>query len=47
MHKARHALRGIGVLVVLHALHERVCAIADADDGDPDLVVLVAAVAVR
>ena len=38
---------GVGVLVVLDALHEGGGAVADADDRDADLVVLVAAAAVR
>ena len=47
VHEARDALRRVGVLVVLDALHEGRGAVADADDGDADLLVLVAAVAVR
>ena len=43
VHEARHARGRVGVLVVVDALHERVRAVADADDGDPDLLVLVAA----
>ena len=46
VHEAGHALVRVGVLVVLDALHEGVGAVADADDGDPDLLVLVAASAV-
>ena len=46
VHEARDALGGVGVLVVLDALHEGGRAVADADDGDADLVVLVAGRAV-
>jgi hypothetical protein len=38
VHEARDLLGGIGVFVVGHALHERARAVADADDGDADLV---------
>ena len=49
VHEARDLLGGIGVLVVLDALHERARAVADADDRDADLLVAsaVAAGAVR
>src|SRR5262249_28090082 len=46
VHEAGDALGGIGVLVVVDALHERVRAVAHADDRHPHLVVLVAAAAV-
>ena len=46
VHEARDARVRIGVLVVVDALHEGVRAVADADDGDADLLVLVAARAV-
>ena len=41
VHQARHLLGRVGVLVVLDALHERAGAVADADDRDADLLVLV------
>src|SRR5206468_2573059 len=44
--EAGNLLGGVGVLVELDALHERGRAVADADDGDADLVVLVAGHAV-
>ena len=47
VHEARDLLGRVGVAVVLDALHEGGGAVADADDGDADLVVLVAAGAVR
>src|SRR4051794_24424802 len=47
VHEARDALLGIRVAVVVDALHERVRAVADADDGHSDLVVLVSGLAVR
>ena len=47
VHEAGDLGVGVGVAVVLHALHERARAVADADDGDPDLVVLMARAAVR
>src|SRR4051794_21200364 len=46
VHEPRHPLGGVRVGVVLDALHERVRAVADADDRDADLVVLVARLAV-
>src|SRR5665213_642158 len=42
VHQAGDVLRGVGLRVVLDALHERRCAVADADDRDADLVRLVA-----
>ena len=42
VHEAGHGLARIGVAVVLHALHERARAVADADDRHADLVLLVA-----
>ena len=50
VHQAGYGLRRVGVLVVVHALHERARAVADADDRHPDLLSLVsgaAAIAVR
>jgi hypothetical protein len=46
VHEAGDGLRGVGVAVVVDALHERVGAVADADDGDAHLLVLVPASAV-
>src|SRR6185436_7564269 len=46
VHEAGHSAVRVGVLVVLDALHERVGAVADADDGNAHLLVLVAAGAV-
>jgi hypothetical protein len=40
VHEAGDVLVGVGVLVVVHALHEGARAVADADDGDADLVLL-------
>ena len=37
MHEAGHRFGGVGVAIEMHALHERRRAIADADDGDPEL----------
>ena len=42
VHQARDGLARIGVAVVLDALHERARAVADADDRDADLVLLIA-----
>ena len=39
VHQPRDGLFWIGILVVLNALDERRCAVADADDGDADLAV--------
>src|SRR5437762_2872093 len=36
VHEARHLLGGIGVAVVLEALHEAARAVADAGDGEAD-----------
>jgi hypothetical protein len=47
VHEARDLLRRIRVGVVVHALDERVGAVADADDGDADLVALIPRGAVR
>ena len=44
VHEARDLLVRVGVLVVLDALDEGRGAVADADDGDADLVLLVAPV---
>ena len=41
VHEAGHLLGRVGVLVVLDALHEGAGAVAHADDGDADLLVLV------
>ena len=41
VHEPGDGLGGIGVLVVVDALHERGRAVADADDGDADLVLLM------
>jgi hypothetical protein len=41
VHEAGDELVGLGVLVIGQALHERVRAVADADDRDAYLVVLV------
>ena len=38
VHEARDEAVAVGVLVVLDALEEGVGAVADADDGDPHLV---------
>src|SRR6185436_12317958 len=46
VHETGHRLRGISVRVVVDALHERVRAVADADDRDAHLLVLVAGAAV-
>ena len=46
VHEARDLLGGVGVLVVVDALHEGGGAVADADDGDAHLLLLVAALAV-
>jgi hypothetical protein len=46
VHEPRDGLLRIRVRVVVDALHERVRAVADADDRDPHLVVLVAGLAV-
>ena len=46
VHEAGDGLVRVGVAVVVDALDERVGAVADADDGDPDLLVLVPAAAV-
>ena len=46
VHEARDVLVGVGVLVVLDALHEGVRAVADADDRHADLLGLVARCAV-
>ena len=46
VHQSGHDLARVGVAVVLDALHERVRAVADADDRDADLVFLVARSAV-
>src|SRR3712207_2379291 len=40
VHQPGHGLVGVGVLVVVHALDERGRAVPDADDGDPDLLLL-------
>ncbi len=42
VHEAGHALVGVGVAVVVDALHERGGAVADADDRDAHLLGLVA-----
>ena len=47
VHQARDRLGRIGVTVVMNALDERAGAVADADDRDANLVVLVARGAVR
>ena len=47
VHEAGDGLVRVGVAVVVDALDEGVGAVADADDGDPHLLVLVAAAAVR
>ena len=46
VHQARDEVVGRRVLVVLDALHERVRAVADADDRDADLVLVRADLAV-
>ena len=46
VHQARDGLVRVGVGVVVDALDERVRAVAHADDGDADLVGLVAGAAV-
>ena len=46
VHEPGDLLLGIGVAVVLHALHERVGAVADPDDGDAHLFGSVARCAV-
>jgi hypothetical protein len=46
VHEARHALGRVRILVVLHALHERRGAVADAHDRYPYLLGLVARSAV-
>ena len=46
VHETRDELVVRGVAVVVHALHERGGAVADADDGDADTPVLGTAVAV-
>src|ERR1019366_1738563 len=46
MHQARNGVRRVGVVVVVDALHEGRGAVADADDRDPHLLLLVAHVAV-
>ena len=38
VHQTRHGVARIGVAVVLDALDQRAGAVADAGDGDPDLV---------
>ncbi len=42
VHQSRHALGGVGVAVVVNALHERRGAVSDADDRDAHLLRLVA-----
>ena len=39
VHQARYEVRLIGIGVVIAALDQAACAVADADDGDPDLAV--------
>jgi hypothetical protein len=46
VHQAGDGVRRVCVAVVVDALHERVRAVADADDGDADLLALVPASAV-
>jgi hypothetical protein len=38
MHQPRHGVAIFRITVVLHALHQRAGAIADADNGDPDFL---------
>src|SRR4051794_36554093 len=47
VHEPRDAFLGVRVAIVVDALHEGFRAVAHADDGAPDLVVLVAGLAVR